>query len=427
MALHEIVRSAKSRALVPTYNIANEFAHCLQAMKPTHSWTEIEIDHDAAVLHTFEPEISLDVHRPVLKLNVDSPKADPPNEHLGIRAQKADSNYGKEILMDTAAESGLYSSFMLCRALPQAAISENTMVWPPQRLPSICRTRNASKDRFNSTGHKPTRFSEISQSNFRLRKWVEYRRSNPSLLSFQSGHRAHRTTAIGTPSFFGSQSSSSHGGVTIRMPEDITTYATLPASSFANTPQKPWQGIWCGDYSGHGCEFLVIQQPDEEDCRPLPKGMDWLHRWFDGARPSSISSTESFASAMEDCDNVPLKSVVTTPDSTSTESSAVRSTPSKRKGDNDRHTQPRGRLEAIKLTGDINVPRAEYTFIAPEIGDAGLVRIADEEPFVGARIVRSAGHIASRGFIDGELELRWGFSMNSFPNIILQIDMYPPS
>lgn len=65
-----------------------------------------------------------------------------------------------------------------------------------------------------------------------------------------------------------------------------------------------------------------------------------------------------------------------------------------------------GRLEAIKLSGDVHVPRAEYTFIAPDIGDAGTLRVEDEEPFKGARVVRAAGHIADRGFQHGESHLK---------------------
>ncbi|TGJ87852.1 hypothetical protein E0Z10_g939 [Xylaria hypoxylon] len=58
----------------------------------------------------------------------------------------------------------------------------------------------------------------------------------------------------------------------------------------------------------------------------------------------------------------------------------------------------RGRLEAIKLTGDPNVPRGEYTFLADDLGEDGFVGIAREPPFQGARIVKSQGHIAGVGF-----------------------------
>jgi hypothetical protein len=82
------------------------------------------------------------------------------------------------------------------------------------------------------------------------------------------------------------------GGMTIRMPEDITTYATLPKECYMPTPEKPWQGIWCGDYSGHGCEFILIQQPDPGEERPLPEGMDWLQSYFRGDHSVSDEHSE---------------------------------------------------------------------------------------------------------------------------------------
>lgn len=89
---------------------------------------------------------------------------------------------------------------------------------------------------------------------------------------------------------------------------------------------------------------------------------------------------------------------------------------------------PTGRLEAIKLTGDPNIPRGEYTFIAPDIGAGGFLRVADEEVFKGARVVRSAGHIAGRGFMEGTLcsihiESRHWISRR----LTLTTDQYTPS
>lgn len=82
-------------------------AYNIVAVKKTHTWTEVDIEHDVVLLHTFDPEVSMVLHRPVLKLNVDSPKADPPNEQLGHMTRTLGTGYGREILMDTATESGL--------------------------------------------------------------------------------------------------------------------------------------------------------------------------------------------------------------------------------------------------------------------------------------------------------------------------------
>jgi hypothetical protein len=64
----------------------------------------------------------------------------------------------------------------------------------------------------------------------------------------------------------------------------------------------------------------------------------------------------------------------------------------------------RGRLEAIKLTGDPQIPRGEYTFIAEDIGDEGLMRIANEDQFEGARIVKSKEQLANRSFTNRKFQ-----------------------
>jgi len=43
----------------------------------------------------------------------------------------------------------------------------------------------------------------------------------------------------------------------VHIGEEIITYSTLDPVLYTPTPTKPWRGIWVGDYSGHGCEFLV--------------------------------------------------------------------------------------------------------------------------------------------------------------------------
>ncbi|KAI7353496.1 hypothetical protein KC354_g11525 [Hortaea werneckii] len=481
------------KLLISRYNSAKGSieAHAVVAQRGHHSLDRWEKDREV-IIHSFNPHVSLSLHQPVLKLDVDSPRtSDQSQNNPSDRGYAPPSRYNKEVLMDTFADAGLYSSFMLCRNLPKAAMTEQTRLWPPLRLPAKSRTRNDSGSGFLSAGHRPSRLSEVSQHNFRLRKWVEYtgRRSTPTLLPFNSPNGLSAALGLNNgpsaaspgspPAFFAAGlPSTERGGLSIRMPEDITTYATLPPESYMPRPGKEWQGIWCGDYSGHGCEFLLITQPDDEDARPLPEGMDWLRGWFGEAaengrqrRESGGSDSEgSWVSArespsQEDGDgashssrptgrglwNEDPRDVATrqiaelahraeaeataeeraaallfaqgllqthdvldgftegeaSPSASS--SSAAQAIPSSSRDVEappdeftDHKDAPSGRLEAIKLTGDPNIPRCEYTFIAPDIGHKGFVRVCDEELFKGARVVRSAGHIAGRGFISDQ-------------------------
>ena len=393
-------------------------AHTVVATRPLPTLQTWEKDRDV-VIHSFEPSISLDTNQAVLKLSVDNPKRqDHVNSYPSDRGYAPSSRYSKEVLMDTFSEAGLYASFMLCRALPEVAISESTKVWPPLRLPAGARARNETRDSFNSIGHRPTKLSEVSQHNFRLRKWVEYtgRERNPRIMHYLSPNGLAAVLGLEGPYFAAGMTATSRGGIDIRMPEDITTYGTLPESCYTPTPQKPWQGIWCGDYSGHGCEFLLIQQPDRGQERPFPQGMTWLQQWFNGGRSASENSDNSFTSAQEHMGNVDVVSEQAV-ESESSDNGEADDRPSVARASavsggssgtasahvTDYPDAPTGRLEAIKITGDINVPRGEYTFIAPDIGHGGFVRVADEEVFRGARVVRSAGHIALRGFEDGKI------------------------
>ncbi|GAB1735090.1 hypothetical protein NU219Hw_g158t1 [Hortaea werneckii] len=481
------------KLLIARYNSAKGSieAHAVVAQRGHHTLDFWEKDREV-IIHSFNPHVSLSLHQPVLKLDVDSPRtSDQPQNNPSDRGYAPPSRYNKEVLMDTFADAGLYSSFMLCRNLPKAAMTEQTLLWPPLRLPARSRTRNDSESGFLSSGHRPSRLSEVSQHNFRLRKWVEYtgRRSTPTLLPFNSPNGLSAALGLNNgpspaspgspPAFFAAGlPSTERGGLSIRMPEDITTYATLPPESYMPRPGKEWQGIWCGDYSGHGCEFLLITQPDDEDVRPLPEGMDWLRGWFGEAAENGrqrresggsdsegswVSARESPSREEEDRSSHPLRPTQrklrnedprdvaarqiaelahraeaeataeeraaallfaegllqphevldgftggegSQPASSSSASQAVPSSSSAVEAPADEFTDyqdaPSGRLEAIKLTGDPNIPRCEYTFIAPDIGHKGFVRVCDEEMFKGARVVRSAGHIAGRGFISDQ-------------------------
>jgi hypothetical protein len=374
-------------------------AYAVTAVRGSHEIEFWSRDIDV-IIHSFNPKVSLDLNQPVLKLDINSLRADDqpdvyPSDHENTPA----SRYSKETLMETFTEPGLYGSFMLTRQLADAAIGPSTAVWPPLRFPANARVRNNSRDGYSSAGHRPSTLGEVSEYNFRLRKWVEYtgRRSSPRIMSFTSPNGLSAAMGLGGNYFAGS--SIMGGGMSVRMPEDITTYATLPPECYTPTKAKPWRGIWCGDYSGHGCEFLLINQPDKDEERPLPEGMNYLRDYFRMIRRDSNSTDASFASAQETQDS-PNPHVAETIEHDN--SDVLNAREDFLSDDVDLQDVPSGRLEAIKLTGDMNIPRGEYTFIAPEIGDAGLVRVADEDIFKGARFVRSAGHIAQRGFREGE-------------------------
>jgi Cyclin D1 binding domain len=57
-------------------------------------------------------------------------------------------------------------------------------------------------------------------------------------------------------------------------------------------------------------------------------------------------------------------------------------------------------LEVIKLTGDINVTRGEYSFVVPDLDLPG--RICDETEYPGARAIPGSGQIAGFMFSNPE-------------------------
>lgn len=338
-----------------------------------------------AIIHTFSPRVQLDLNSPIIRLNVEAYE-----RATGETNHRLQKEIPMDVFHDTFRQSaGLYSRFLLTRPWPANMITEATPVWPPLVLPSSQRTRNDTPPSgFRQPGQKPAILPELSTSTFRIRRWMEF-------------------------------SSRTHG-VSMRIGEDINTFATLPAHVYTPTPQKPWQGIWCGDYAGHGCEFLVITQPDECNARPLPERAEWAMRTRE--REGSVSSAGSWSTAPTGAPGSPSQSLSNSDgeqeefedasaleDSVATlqaeyhESQFPSQEPQRRTEDEEEEGDSiyKGRLEAIKLTGDPNIPRGEYTFIAPDIGPGGLLRVATEDIFKGARIVKSVGHIAARGFRDG--------------------------
>ncbi|KAI4116234.1 MAG: hypothetical protein LQ345_003317 [Seirophora villosa] len=267
------------------------------------------------IIHTFNPKVELWADDPLVKI-------DP-----GCYAQHNSAN--EEIMMQTGYSTGVKSMVSLCHGLPPHLQSNAMALWPPQIIPVRERVRNESRHLFRGEGHRPSSLSDVSENTFRIRKWVEF-------------------GGIGAPL-------GAHIG------EDVMTFSTVPDEYYTPTKERPWQGIWVGDYSGHGCEFLLLIQRAVNDTLGRPRSAfesplqhHYETTYGSGRRPLPVEEGEDGSCA--------------------------------------------GRLEAIKLTGDPNVPRGEYTWVAEDIGPAGLLRIANERIFKGARVVRSLGHSAARNF-----------------------------
>lgn len=347
-------------------NAIEAYALVAERRQPTFQTWEYNPE---AIIHTFSPRVQLDLNAAVIRLDAEAYER--ATGEVGYRLQK-------EIPMKVSYElspstARLYSRIMLARAWPKDITTVATPVWPPLTLPSPVRTRNdPPPSAFRQPAHKPASLEHLSTSTFRIRRWMEF---------------APR-----------------HHGISMRIGEDITTWATLPEECYTPTPQKPWQGIWCGDYAGHGCEFLVVMQPD--DPQPLPERAEWAMRSRE--RDGSVSSDGSWSTAPTEAvssgDEDEFSTADDLEDSVATLQEAYHAANSGGQSEETAKQEEsiyQGRIEAVKLTGDPNIPRGEYTFIAPDIGPNGLLRVASEEMFKGARIVKSVGHIAARGFRDG--------------------------
>jgi hypothetical protein len=256
------------------------------------------------IIQSFDPQVRLWLDDPVLFLK----DPEPSSSTAPIQAL---SSLPAERRMPMALEAQhVYSAISFCSATK----SQSDDFWPPPIIPSNARVSRDLRDHPEQSDRPqvPNHLSELSEYAFRLRKWANY------LHVFSSGPR-----------------------------EATITYSTLDPSLYTPTKIKPYQGIWVGDYSAHGCEFLLLRQTDPNtENENLDETMD------------TDPQTEDIVQ--------------------------------------------QGRLEAIKLTGDPNVPRGQYSFIAEDIGPKGLIRVTTDEPFAGSRIVHCEGHVAGLGFRDGE-------------------------
>ncbi|ORY70286.1 uncharacterized protein BCR38DRAFT_103734 [Pseudomassariella vexata] len=297
-------------------------------------------DEDQGVhIHYFEPIVKLHRDKPILQFNTSSFQNLVREESSAggssfTRTRQFQAE--KPMLMNQGSDPR-FSNVILAKPLTEAILQERMLsefpygnVWPPPQIPAAHRVPGQAMGVFPRSSRnirppfastdRPANRSEMSDQAFHVRQWME----------------------MGQPAL------GLHHG------EEIVTYSTLDPALYTPTAEKPWRGVWVGDYSGHGCEFLLIHQPDNDN------------ETDDEALVREENETEHAFNERFRNERV-----------------------------------YRGRLEAIKLTGDPNVPRGEYTFVADNLANDGIVEIAEHPPFAGARMVKSRGHIASMGFLYG--------------------------
>ena len=289
---------------------------------------------------TFRPEFIIWRQDPIIMLN--------------FQEAKYRNILQKEVNMQIGVQGAIHSSLSLCHRIPQQLQHPSMSLWPPATIPSQHRVRNESPTKFRKDEQRPRSLSAASDHTFRLRKWL----GPPS--------RALESASLG------------------RVRDDVSTWSTLSKESLTPSDRKPWQGIWVGDYSAHGCEFLLVIHVDKKD-RPRQRAI---------RRTSTMSGLPSgFVFKDEESDEGSTVYEMTAADANA-------------ESCNDQQMQEpsntgiSGRIEAIKLTGDVNIPRGQCSWFADDISDGGLIRVADEQEFQGARIVKSMGQIADRGFQD---------------------------
>jgi hypothetical protein len=291
---------------------------------PTYEAWEAD---EMIMIHSFKPHVKLHLDEPVLKLELAH------LDRMMVGLEKKRFYAETPMPIDDRNHNGVFSNFLLAKPVP--GLYESMQAWPPMTIPASHRVRsgqqvdNASQVSFVALGHKPRKREEVSNQAFRIRRWMEMTPAQDNRM-----------------------------GMRIHLGEQVYTYATLDPILYTPTKQKPYRGIWVGDYSGHGCEFLLIDQPDTEKKfdkkKVVQEAGETLEEWETRTKEEEKKCKELLY---------------------------------------------RGRLQAVKLTGDPNVPRGEYTFIADDIlTNRGFIRTATEEPFRGARIVHSRGQIGDRMF-----------------------------
>ncbi|UKZ75793.1 hypothetical protein TrVFT333_003487 [Trichoderma virens FT-333] len=295
-------------------------------------------DHDV-IIHGFEPVVRLHLDKPVLQFRVRDRQEDG-----GFSSRPGANRFADEMPMVLDERlGGMFSNFMLTKPLSSEEADQRVELgypygnmWPSPVIPA---------NHYVSGAQTPRSLASLTpRDRPRTRSQVHGSGGLAGALQALVEEIVEEEAA---------GAGAGAGGLGVHIGEELITYSTLDPALYTPTREKPWRGIWVGDYSAHGCEFLLIHQPDDPPATDAELGI---------FRDENDSD--------EEWEQKKLDARVY-----------------------------RGRLEGIKLTGDPNIPRGEYTFVANDLGPDGYVRTATDTQFSGARIVKSEGHIAATGFL----------------------------
>ncbi|OKL56609.1 hypothetical protein UA08_08150 [Talaromyces atroroseus] len=311
------------------------------------------------------PEVAIQPFNPRLRLWVDDPVLELRNPE---RLRPQDRQYSPDqFRMSMASQSaGVCSSFSLSRgSLGISPRVRNDFLWPPVTIPgekSLRRNHELLADDKSETLQHIQKLSDnprqISETSFYLRKWLHF--------------------GLGQV-------------ILPRQPGDhLSIFATLDPALYTPTKEKPFQGIWIGDYNFHGCEFLLFLQRDTGEPAPLSNNARrHLRSMLGGTRPD-----------WDDEDEEEEVSLLNGRGEDAFERASLPDAQASNDVDEIDGVKFQGRLEGIKLTGDPNIPRGEISFVAEDIGPKGLISVSQDEEFRGARVVNSKGHIAFQHYTD---------------------------
>lgn len=262
------------------------------------------------MIQSFQPDVRLSLDLPIVFLQDPDPSSQTAPKQFSTRedeqqmylALQRDHDYGALSLCSTVSSQ-------------QEPTTSPESHWPPPIIPSSTRTSRHVEGKGPDPIEKVSHFSD---SAFR----IDFR---PVSWEWELGSNT------------------------------VFTFSTLDPKLYVPTKEKPYQGIWVGDYSTHGSEFLLVLQSDVQEGLP--------------GETQDIDNTDEDGSCGADTEF---------------------------------GIGQRGRLECVKLTGDMNVPRGQYSWIAKDIGPRGSLGVATDDPFKGARMVQCEGHVAGIGFQDGK-------------------------